>query len=474
MDYFKVKEEEDFKINIKTDSLGVHKNNNNNSNNSNNTNVNPFIFNDDDKLKFKLEESNPSSSSSSSSSFSDPFKKPINNPYVDLTDDVPELKESVVSDDVIDQDDNNINDNDDGTGVADPPYRFDNQYSGKPLILILRNQEDMALYRFLKQIQVQVGQSFPMYTIFNFANFRLYCEKRKATLSSSSNNSNNNNNNNNSQIPIPVFEIEMHGFLNLINYCIERTLVAVRQFPLFRNATFMEILQDEQASDAFASLVMDLWKDCIIESCQRYQGSYTTKLSDCISVTQHLLYFSNRTTQLKNSLAFPKIEKHIYPLPNLAMKALSKLGGTINSSSLGVPLDRFFTPERPYLFFLRLCLQAMSLHGEQELKKVLDSIQHPIHSPHDITVQALRNVVFESVAAQGYKDALLSVTTDNAHFFMWMGDGIARIVLFAQLVATCTNLQRISKNKEFARQFVIDRLLSMKLKLTEYIVTMYK
>lgn len=323
--------------------------------------------------------------------------------------------------------------------------------------LLLHREEDMVLFRFLQQIEGSLlGHSLE--TIFNVPRYIQYTYTRDTSSTHSE------------------FEKRLHEFVNVVNFSIMRMLAAVRRLTpmntqrvnVFANASLLDVLWDEQAANHFGSLVTDNWKDNVIEASQRFQAAYVTRASDVLNITTHLQYFATRVTELQHDLVIDA------PPYEVAWKYKIATPKDLKQSDY----DARIAPDRPNLFFVRMCLQAMSVHNVDQLSLVLDRLQHKIESPQDIPVSALHGNVFTDVAGQGYKDALalahdkLGIST--AEFFRLMLSDPYRIVFFAHIVSTCTNIQRITKNKEFARNDVVDRLLNLKIYFGKYLVTEYR
>lgn len=320
-----------------------------------------------------------------------------------------------------------MEDNDDAVD-KDANYRRVNPWQKVPPPMQISIDEDKALIRFLRQIVGSLsGQSYS--TIFDYSR---YCEYRESPTKYGSN-----------------FEVAMHSFIDVINFSIVRMLAQLRAYPVLRDTTLLDILYNEQASNHFGSLVVDVYKNTLIDSGKKYQSKQMMEHCDASNIAKHLQYFIVLTAAPVRDLVFRDVEEYRLMENNANTNSVVKLRDNF---------DLYITPDRPLLFMIRLALQAMNKFAIEELLTVLNNIQQP-KTYVDTTIDKMKQRVFNDDASMGFIDALsrvLAVINNHSRrreytqdvtsedFFLWLVEDCWRIAYFADLTAASTNFIRLT------------------------------
>jgi hypothetical protein len=326
-------------------------------------------------------------------------------------------------------------------------------------VLRLVHNEDKALFRFLRVLSESLLGKTSISHIFSVGRFAMYTTRRddKKKLA-----------------PVLGLEVELHGFVDTVNYVLVKTLAQIRLIatkPAVKRIQLMDILMNDAASQHYAALVTLLWKDSLLDRGLRYQNGFVVAEAD-ETHRRDMEYFRSLASIPASDMLFQDEE-------------LSKFidGGAFISNDA----DMFVTPAHPYLFFLRITMQAMHYHRLDDLRRVFDNVLAIDTNTEDskftdITVAQLQGPVFLDSGVYGFKEAMTLATAaisrekrlSNTELLEWMRRDIDSIAFVAHLVASCANFHSMAEGKADARQVIAQRLRLVIDRLVQWVAYMYR
>jgi hypothetical protein len=338
-----------------------------------------------------------------------------------------------------------------------PPADEDSSGSASTVVMMLKD-EDKALFRFLNVLAASLTGRVGIQYIFRIDRFKKYTKRRLIAPNKMD------------------LEVDMHEFIDIVNFVLVKTLAQIRavaESPSVQRIRLLDVIMNDAASQHFSALVTLLWKDTRLDAGTQYQNAYVVSLAD-EAHRRDMEYFRKLESVPQRDTLFEDKELHRY---------------AFDSESAFDPMDSdlFVTPSHPYLFFLRISMQAMHLHRIDDLKRVLDNVK-AVHTTTrkdalkefvDLKVSQLMGPVFLDSGVYGYKEALTLTTSavgslSNVQLLEWMKHDRDAIAFMAHLVATCSNFHSMADGKSDSRLVISQRLRQTMDRLVQWVAFIFR
>lgn len=344
--------------------------------------------------------------------------------------------------------------------------------SDKQVIPIrLKTPHDIALFYFLQQV-AQGMQLHPtsVWYYFNFDRFKSFAAGRYT-------------------VDTPKYELDFHGYVDIINFSLLRSLAALRHALRDKSITLTTMLYCQRMRNDLVTLVLEQCEDVLVDCGilgKGFDNLVATSQKRQVNLQQLVSAYRSKTTL---SL---RPDVHLPPHLDVSVSVDSK---DVRGASLDHDPDEYITPRRPFIFFVRLTLQAMNIHdlnARDGLKANLENLnvsheEMKKSETHDTSaMQLVKMGMLGTHASSGFRTALSVVQNAmEKHnvpklvafeaFLSWMSQEVDRIAVVAHLVATCANSHRVASSATITKVKTIGaRCSELQLGLAYALVEMAK